>query len=223
MKVLQEQLPFWPRLTGAQQKSLAASVSERRVKKGTILHNGSEDCVGVFLVLRGQLRAYSLSEEGKEITLYRLLERDMCLLSASCMMKSIQFDVRVEADVDSEVLHIPTPVYKELMQDSAAVANYTNEVMAARFSEVMWLMDQILNKSMDSRIAAFLLEESGLTGHDDLELTHDLLARHLGSAREVISRMLKYFQEDGMISLTRGRIRILDRGKLQRTAEESLR
>ena len=84
----------------------------------------------------GQLRAYILSDEGREITIYRLFDRDMCLFSAPCMMRSIQFEVTVAAEKDTEFWVIPTEVYQRLMEESAPVANYTNELMASRFSDV---------------------------------------------------------------------------------------
>ena len=132
-----------------------AAVSERRVKKGTVLHNGSMDCMGLVLVKTGQLRAYILSEEGREISIYRLFDRDLCLFSASCIMRSIQFDVTVEAEKDTEFWLIPTETYREIMEESAPLANYTNEIMAARFSDVMWLIEQIMWKSFDKRLKAF--------------------------------------------------------------------
>ncbi|MGE4548783.1 MAG: Crp/Fnr family transcriptional regulator, partial [Intestinibacillus sp.] len=188
-----------------------------------LVHNGKEDCIGLLIVKHGQLRVFALSDEGREITLYRLLERDMCLFSASCIMRSIQFEVAVEAERDTVFLHVPSAVYQRLMQDSAAVANYTNELMASRFSEVMWLMDQILYKRMDARVAAFLLEESALDASDTLEITHETIARHLGSAREVITRMLRYLQSEGAVALSRGGIRIMDVKKLKTVAGDSLR
>ena len=139
------------------------------------------------------------------------------------MVKSILFDVIVEAEQDTEILHIPVDVYRDLMDNSAAVANFTNELMAARFSDVMWLMDQVLNKKIDSRLAAFLLEESGLDESRKLSITHDQIARHMGTAREVITRMLKAFQADGLVKLTRGGIELLNEKRLTELAANSLR
>ena len=216
-------LPFWKKLTPAQQSLLEQSVQQRTFQKGDMIHNGTKGCVGLILVIKGHLRVYTLSEEGKEITLYRLLELDMCLFSASCMMKGIQFDVIVEAEQEASVFYLPADVYKQLMEESAAVANYTNELMAERFSDVMWLMDQLLNKKLDSRIAAFLLEEAELAGCRELKITHEQIANHLGSVREVVTRMMKYFQNEGMVKLKRGGICLLDMERLKEVAEASLR
>ncbi len=139
----------------------------------------------------------------------------MCLFSASCMMRSIQFEVTIEAEKDSRLWIIPPEVYQRLMEESAPVANYTNELMASRFSEVMWLMEQIMWKSLDKRLAAFLLEEAAIEGTDELKITHETIANHLGSHREVITRMLRYFQNEGMVKLSRGMVAIPDREKLE--------
>lgn len=215
-------LPFWPKLTERQREDLSASMTERHYGKGADLHRGGENCDGLLLVIKGQLRAYIITEEGKELTLYRLFERDICIFSASCILSSLQFEVMVSAERDSTVLHIPAEVYKRCMEDSAAISNYTNELMAERFSDVMWLLDQILSKKQDSRVAAFLLEESLLAGSDTLSLTHEQVAGHLGTVREVVTRMLKYFQSEGMVSLGRGSILLLDRARLSQLASASL-
>lgn len=207
--------PVWDQLNITQKKRLLDNLTERRIRRGTVIHNGRMDCTGLLLVKQGQLRSYMLSDEGREITLYRLFDRDMCLFSASCIMRSIQFEVAIEAEKDTELFVIPAEVYKGIMDESAPVANYTNELMASRFSEVMWLMEQIMWKSFDKRLAAFLLEESALEGDGTLKLTHETIANHLGTAREVVTRMLRYFQSEGMVKLTRGTVEITDEEKLR--------
>ncbi|MCI8696407.1 Crp/Fnr family transcriptional regulator [uncultured Acetatifactor sp.] len=209
--------PIWNRLDTEQQARILGSLVSHRVKKGTVIHNGSMDCTGLLLIKSGQLRVYILSDEGREITLYRLFELDMCLFSASCMLRSIQFDVTIAAEKDTEFWVVPTEVYKGILEESAPAANYTNELMASRFSDVMWLMEQIMWKSLDRRLAAFLLEEVSIEGSDRLKITHETIANHLGSHREVITRMLRYFQNEGMVRLSRGVIEITDADKLEET------
>lgn len=216
----QDHFPIWGKLDQDQQERLAGSLLLRTVPKGKILHNGDMDCAGLLLVRRGQLRAYIQSEEGRQITIYRLFDRDMCLFSAPCMMRSIQFEVTVAAEKDTEFWVIPTEVYQRLMEESAPVANYTNEIMAGRFSDVMWLVEQILWKSLDKRLAAFLLEESALDGSTTLKTTHETIGHHLGSPREVVTRMLRYFQGEGLVKLSRGSIQLLDEKRLRALAEE---
>ena len=207
--------PIWNQLDTEQQARILGSLVSHRVKKGTVIHNGSMDCTGLLLIISGQLRVYILSDEGREITLYRLFELDMCLFSASCMLRSIQFDVTIAAEKDTEFWVVPTEVYKGILEESAPAANYTNELMASRFSDVMWLMEQIMWKSLDRRLAAFLLEEASIEGSDRLKITHETIANHLGSHREVITRMLRYFQNEGMVRLSRGAVEIADADKLE--------
>lgn len=211
--------PVWDKLTPAQQQALAGAAAPRTVKKGTVLHNGDADCIGFLLVHTGQLRVYILSDEGREVTLYRLFPRDFCLLSASCILRGLQYDVTIEAEKNTELWQIPARQYKQLMEDSAPVANFTNEVMAARFSDVMWLMEQILWKSFDKRLAAFLLEESALESSAVLKTTHETIGHHMGSPREVVTRMLRYFQDEGLVKLSRGTVELLDPARLQTLAE----
>ena len=210
----QDYFPVWNRLTVAQQNQLLSGLTSRKAKKGTILHNGSADCTGLLLIKTGQLRAYILSDEGREITIYRLFDRDMCLFSASCILNSIQFEITITAEKDTEFWLIPSELYKNLLTESAPLANYTNELMASRFSDVMWLIEEIMWKSLDKRIGNFLLEESAIEGSNRLHTTHETIANHLGTHREVVTRMLRYFQNEGMVKLARGVVEITDEKKL---------
>lgn len=211
----QDYFPIWDQLTPAQQQRILGGLTTRTVTKGTVLHSGNADCTGLLLVKSGQLRAYILSDEGREITIYRLFDRDLCLFSASCIMRSIQFEVIIEAEKDTELWIIPSDIYQSIMEESAPVANYTNELMASRFSDVVWLMEQVMWKSLDKRLAEFLLEEAAIEGTDQLKITHETIANHLGSHREVITRMLRYFQNEGMVKLSRGMVTLLDEHKLK--------
>lgn len=130
-------------------------------------------------------------------------------------MNNIDFEVHVTAEKDSEVLLIPTMVYQQLMKDSLPTTHYTNQLMATRFSEVMWLVEQIVFKSFDQRLAAFLEGQRRIEGEDTLHMTHEEIAHHMGTAREVVTRMLKYFQSEGIVRLFRGGLTILNAVKLQ--------
>ena len=209
-------LPVFDKLTKSQQDILTNSAYVRKFNKKELLHNSSQDCMGLILVLSGQLRAFTISDDGREITMYRLFERDICLFSASCIMNSIQFDIAITAEKDTGVLVIPSEVYKNIMEDSAPLANYTNEVMADRFSDVMWLINQVMWKSFDKRLADFLLNEVNIEGSSTLKITHEIIGNHLGSPREVVTRMLKYFVNEGLISLSRGTVAIIDKKGLEK-------
>ena len=208
--------PIWDKLTPAQQERIRATSILHSVKGGTLLHSGGPDCLGLLLVKSGQLRAYMLSEEGREITISRFFEMDICLFSASCVMSNMQFAVFIEAEKDTEVFVIPACLYQNLMEESLPLANYSHNLITNHLSEVMWLMEQIMWKSFDKRLAKFLLEESNLEGTNSLKITHEKIANHMGTAREVVTRMLRYFQSEGMVKLTRGSVDITDVKKLRK-------
>lgn len=216
---ISEYLPIWSKLTDEEKRTLEQASMLRKVKKGTIIHSSNTDCVGLLLIKSGQLRSYIFSNEGREITLYRLFEYDICLFSASCMMRSIQFDMTIEAEKDTEMFVISPDEYKNLMDSSVQIANYTNEIMATRFSEVMWLIEQIMWKSIDKRLAGFLISESEIEQSRVLKMTHEKIANHMGTAREVVTRMLRYFQSEGLVALNRGTIEILDDKGLAQISE----
>ena len=211
--------PIWNKLTPTQQQILERNAVLRKVDKGNVIHNGTVKCTGLLLVKSGQLRAYILSDEGREISLYRLFDQDICLFSASCMMNSIQFEITIEAQKDTTMWVISADTYGRLMKESAVVANFTNEIMATRFSEVMWLMEQIMWKSFDKRLAGFLLEECSLEKTNILKITHETIAGHMGTAREVVTRMLRYFQSEGMVKLARGTVEICEERRLQELSD----
>ena len=213
---LADYFPIWDKLSEARQQHLLQVSHPMNVKAGTVIHNGQMDCLGLLLIRSGQLRVYTLSGEGREVTLYRLFEMDICLFSASCVMPSVQFEVVIEAEKDTQLWVIPSCLFKDLMQESAPVANYANQLISSRFSEVMWLMEQIMWKSFDKRLAAFLLEESVLEDTASLKITHEKIANHMGTAREVVTRMLRYFQNEGLVKLTRGTVELTDRKKLEK-------
>ena len=209
-----EYFPVFSKLTKQEQLALTDSVTLRKMKKGTVIHGGDEECLGLLVIRSGQLRSFIFSEEGREITVYRLFDHDICLFTASCVMKSIQFDVTVSAEKDTDAWIVPIGVYQRLMENSAVIANYTNEIMASRFTDVMWLVEQIMWKSFDKRLADFLAEECIIEETDILRITHEQIASHLGTAREVVTRMLRYFQSEGIVKIMRGSIRIIDMEKL---------
>jgi len=216
---LAEYFPIWNKLTADQQARILDVVDDLKVKKGTVLHDSGVDCLGLLLIRSGQLRVYILSEDGREITIYRLFDRDMCLFSASCVMPNMQFNAIIEAEKDTELWSIPACLYKNLMDESLPVAAYSNDLMSSYFTELMWLVEQIMWKSFDKRLAAFLLEETVLEDSDLLKITHEKIANHLGTAREVVTRMLRYFQNEGMVRLTRGAIEVVDHKRLRQLGD----
>ena len=210
-----ECFPIWNKLTREQQERLRGVTELQQIPRGTVVHDGSPECKGMVLVKSGQLRAYLLSDEGREVTICRFFEMDICLFSASCVMPNMMFDVFIEAEKDTEIWVIPACLYQNLMDESLPLSNYSHALITNHFSEVMWLMEQIMWRSFDKRLAGFLVEESRIDETDSLKITHEKIAAHLGTAREVVTRMLRYFQSEGMVHLSRGGIEVLDEKKLR--------
>ncbi len=219
LTLLQQYFPAWPHLSATEQQEMLKNCMQMNYQKGVTVHSAENNCVGVLLIIKGRLRTYMLSEEGKEITLYRLQQGNICILSASCVLSAITFDVQIEAEEDSDVLLIGAPFFAQLAEHNIYVECFSYKVATERFSDVMWAMQQILFMSMDKRLAVFLWDELSKTEGDVVHLTHEQTAKYMGSAREVVTRMLKYFSADGIVELSRGGIRILDREKLRRLTQ----
>ena len=207
--------PIWNKLTADQQQRLRSVTELQKIPRGTVVHDGSPECMGMVLVKSGQLRAYLLNEEGREVTICRFFDMDICLFSASCVMPNMMFDVFIEAEKDTEIWVIPACLYQNLMDESLPLSNYSHALITNHFSEVMWLMEQIMWKSFDKRLAGFLVEESRIEETTALKITHEKIAAHLGTAREVVTRMLRYFQNEGLVKLTRGSVIVEDAKRLR--------
>lgn len=215
MDFLSEALPLFRKLSDKERELIAATGSRSVFSPGEIIMNRDRECNGLVVVQSGQLRAFFELEDGKEITLYRLLPKDVCILTASCVLKNISFEITLEVEKDSEVCFIPALTWKKLSEENAAVKEFSMELVSERFSEVMWVMEQMVSKNMGQRIAAFLLEQSVLENSRTLSLTHDTIAKNIGTAREVVSRSLKYLENDGLLKLSRGQIELTDLKKLR--------
>ena len=215
--LFRENFPFWDQLSQTDKETFVNSSQYISFRKGTNIHNGNE-CTGVILIRSGCLRLYMLSDEGKEITLYRLFPGEMCILSASCALNNITFDVFVDAEENSECIIVGGCAYASLAERSDAAKIFALETALARFSDVMWVMQQILFMSMDKRLAIFLLDELSKVGGDTVHLTHEPIAKYMGSAREVVTRMLKYFSSEGIVELSRGGIKVVDMKRLRSMA-----
>jgi len=216
LKYIPEVFTFWDKLDDKQKKFILNHIVPVQYHKGSRIHSGENDCVGVLLIKKGELRVYILSEEGKDITLYRLRDGDICILSASCILHNITFDVHIDAEVDSDVLLLDANLYQQLCSENIYAENFTSKLVIDRFSDVMWAMEQILFMSFDKRLAIFLSDEITRNQSEVVELTHEQIAKYIGSAREVVSRMLKYFAQEGIVELSRGGVKVIDKKKLKK-------
>ena len=212
--IFEKFFPFWNSLPSSDKDLFCDHTFLTNYRKNENIHGGNGECTGGIIVKSGCIRAYILSEDGREITLYRLYPGDICMLSASCVIESISFDVIVDAEEDSEVYIVRGKTFKEISDRNLAVENFALNTAVHRFSEVMWVMQQILFVSFDKRLAGFLVDEMSKNKTDEIRLTHEQIAKYMGTAREVVSRMLKYFSTEGIVKLSRGGVKIIDKSKL---------
>lgn len=212
--VYKDIFPFWESISDDDRNFISQNSSVVSYPKGASVHGGTE-CSGVIVVRSGCLRVYIMSEEGKDITLYRLHAGDLCMLSASCVLQSITFEVFIDAQQDSECFIISGSAYAAVTNRNMNIKVFNLETAVSRFSDVMWVMQQILFMSMDKRLAIFLWDETSRTQSSTVSLTHEQIARYIGSAREVVSRMLKYFAAEGIVELSRKGVKITDKAKLR--------
>lgn len=217
-KLYEDIFPFWKTLSGDERDLMCRYTTKIQYSKGETIHGGDGKCTGAIIVKSGSIRAYMLSEEGKEITLYRLYTGDICMLSASCVLDSITFDVMVDAEEQSECFILSGKIFLEISQRNINVKAYALEIAVERFSDVMWVMQQILFMSFDRRLAIFLNDEISKNGSGIVDLSNEQIAKYIGSAREVVSRMMKYFKNEGIAERTREGIVILDKHKLRNLA-----
>lgn len=208
-------LDFWDHLNSSEKSAIEKNIYKINYKKGHNLHSVDSECLGVLLILSGELRVYILSEDGREVTLYRLNKGDTCVLSASCIINSITFDVHIDAEVDTEVYLINIGAFSKLAEQNIYVENFVLKNTVEKFSDVMWALEQILFMSFDKRLAVFLIDEMTKSNSTEINLTQEQIAKYIGSAREVVSRMLKVFQAQGILEQSRGFIHIIDKEKLK--------
>ena len=212
---IKARLSFWEKLNDTEKDIIQNNISRVTYKKGANLRDADSECLGVLLVRSGGLRVYILSEDGRDVTLYRLSSGDICVLSASCILNSITFDVFIEAEEDTEVYLINIGAFSMLCSQNVYIENFAYKSTIERFSDVMWAMEKILFMSFDKRLAIFLLDEAARTNSTEISFTQEQIAKYIGSAREVVSRMLKVFQSEEIIEQSRGVIHIKDKEKLK--------
>jgi CRP/FNR family transcriptional regulator len=216
LKFISHCLPFLKHIDKSDLDIVYSACSKSILQPGEIIMNEEKECRGIVAVNSGQLRAYFESEDGKEITLYRLLPNDVCILTASCVLKNITFEITLEVEKKSTVFSIPAKIWSTLSEKYSSVKEYSIALVNRRFSDVMWVMEQMVSKNMGQRVASFLLEQAELEHSRTISVTHEEISKNLGTAREVISRILKYFENDGLLKLSRGRITLTDIGRLKK-------
>ena len=210
--------PFWKDLNDSERSMFVKATRAITYGSGELIHQPDHKCEGLMYMLEGTLRVYILSDEGREITLYRLREGAHCVLSASCVIEAISFSVFIEAETDCRMLLTDAGTLRRIVEQNIHLRAFAQEIAIHRFSDIMWILQQVLFFSVDRRLAIWLVNSSEEHGRTVLRGTHEQIAASIGSAREVVSRMLKRFADDGLIKLSRGSIEIIDQKRLKEAA-----
>lgn len=214
--VLKENLTFWDFLNTDEKEKLLGATTYKKFRKGEHINNCSCECAGTIIVVKGSLRVYVMSEEGREVTLYHIKGGDVCVMSASCVLSLITFDVFIDAEEESVCYIVDEKCFDSIVNSNIHAKNFAMEKILSRFSDVVWVLQQVLFMSFDKRLAMFLVEEVEKTDSNEIYLTHEQMAQNLGTVREVVSRMLKYFENEEMIEMSRGKITVKNSEKLKK-------
>lgn len=216
-EAIRSHIPYFDEM-GPLKEEILQTVGLEHAVRGESIHRAGETCKGTIVIVTGLVRAYSDLAERKELTLYRLSSYDMCLFSASCTFRQPGVQISLEADEDTDYLVIPTPLFMKMQNAVPSFAKLVSDIMQERFADIFTLLGDILTKKLPTRLASLLLEEATRCTGDEIAITQDRLASHLGSAREVVTRTLKYLQDEGLITIGRGQIIIRNRAGLEKLA-----
>ena len=219
MTDLLKSIPYWDDLTEEEKERVAAAAYVRHYEAGTQIYGPCVECVGMIHILRGETRAYLLSDEGREVTLFRVVEDDDCIISASCVLAQISFESHMEVSRPSDILIVPVSLFGELCTQNVHVRCFAYELATRRFSSVVAVMEQTLFSRLDKRLAGFLLGACRESGSAEIRMTQEELAARVNSVRETVGRTLKVFAADGIIRIRRGAIQVLDMEKLEELAK----
>lgn len=209
---LKKAFPFVNEL-GDKQENFFNSLYHQRLEAGMVLLDENRGCSGVILVLSGMIRIYKLSEEGKEITLYRIGRGETCVLTVACMLGTgdIPFPVAAAAEQVSDIIFIPIELFKRYFFEVPSIQKFFFSSMSAKFYSVLGLLENVTFKRTSDRLTDFLITKTA-GGTYPLYATHEAVASELGTAREVVSRLLKEMESKGQVSLSRGKI-VLHQGE----------
>lgn len=199
-------IPFWANLTPEEKAIVSQRAITKRFSKNQLISSNSSACLGVILILSGGIRVSLISDEGREVTLYRAHANEFCVSTAFCVIQQLTFEAIVTAEEDTTVLVIPSSVCARLMDSNIHVRAFIFENSTKRYSQTIWAIQQMLFKRFDQRLASYLISAYEQSGSDEVPKTQEEIARDVNSAREVVARMLKDFAAKGLVEIKRGKI-----------------
>lgn len=203
---IKKAFPFVNEL-GAKKEQFFSALYHQRIEPGMVILDESGKCSGVILVLSGIIRIYKLSAEGKEVTLYRIGRGETCVLTVSCLLGTgdVPFPVAATAEQVSDAVFIPLDIFRKFFFETPSIQKYFFSSMSAKFYSVLGLLENITFKRTSDRLMDYLVTKTA-GGIYPLYATHEQIASELGTAREVVSRLLKEMEIGGTVKLGRGKI-----------------
>jgi len=211
----EEIISVFPFLTNAPEefrKTFLSSVVKKKVPRGAFLAFEEDACMYLPFVIQGSIRVYKMGESGREITLYRIEQGESCVITAFCILNHQNFPAHAAAEMDSEIFLVSSQNFDKWMHQNDLFRNYVFSLFSRRFTSILTSIVEIAFSRMDERLAGVLLRSA----EDEVKKTHLELAGELGTAREVVSRILKDFEKEGLITISRGTVQILNREELKK-------
>ena len=219
--IFKESLPFFKNLSKEEKNILYDASHIEEYKTGELIYSKYKSCTGLVLVANGQLRSFMSSLSGKEITLFKLFEKDLCILSSSCFYQNLSYDINLQAVDNSSLIIIDGKLFKDLLNQNISIQKFMLEVTQSKLSEIMWVLEQVVFFNLDYRLADYLINQYYLKNSLEINITHEAIANDLGSSREVISRVLKRFEKYNIVKVSRGCIKIINIEKLQSILQQN--
>lgn len=211
--MIDKYIKFWNKLTDNEKSMIQTNSSVLKFHKGEIVDTIKYN--GFYIVKSGLLNVFTITNNEKEISLFKLREYDLCLFSSKCLLNKFDYEILIEADKDSEIYFIPNNIFESLMNSSLEINKYVNDLLIMRFSDSIWIIDQIINNKLLNRICAYLWNIYEIENKTIIHITHDKIAKDLNTKREVITRVLNYMSQEEMIKINRGVIEIVDIDKIK--------
>jgi CRP/FNR family transcriptional regulator len=211
-------LPFLTDSTTPAARAFTEQATLMRFPAGTTVFEEGDICSIFTILATGQVRVFTIGETGREITLYRFARGESCILTTSCILSAEQFPAIATVEQDVEAYVVPDTAFHEWINTFQPWRTYIFQLLSRRLATVMAVLDAVAFRRMDARIAEFLLQRIA-PAQPALSLTHQQIAADLGTSREVVSRILSDFADDGLVQIGRGVVTVIDQAGLGRRAE----
>lgn len=208
IRLIVPRLPFWSMLSSEEQAIVSERAVVKNFGKGQLVSSNTSECLGIVFILEGEIRVSMTSDEGREVSLYHARKDEVCVSTASCVIRQLTFDTAVVAEKDTSLLVVPAMVCARLMESNVHVRAFVFESETERFSQAVRAIQLMLFKRFDQRLASYLVSHFEGSGSDEIRKTQEEIARDVNSAREVVARMLREFADKGLVEIRRGAIKL---------------